>query len=79
LGDLEAAWRHLDDALAMNERMGARPWVARTKLDLARTLIARGGPGDDQRARTLADESQAIADEIGMPVVATRARGLIDT
>jgi tetratricopeptide (TPR) repeat protein len=34
----EQAARHFEDALAMNERMGARPWLAYTQTDCARTL-----------------------------------------
>ena len=37
---------HFEDALAMNERMGARPWLAHTQHDYARMLLVRDGPGD---------------------------------
>ena len=37
--------RHFDNALAMNEQMGARPWLAHTQEDYARMLDARGDPG----------------------------------
>jgi DNA-binding SARP family transcriptional activator len=34
LGDDARATAHLEDAIAMNERMGAAPWLARTGLEL---------------------------------------------
>ena len=45
-----AADRHFEDALAMNAEMGALPWLARTRNDYARMRLARGGPGDRERA-----------------------------
>jgi tetratricopeptide (TPR) repeat protein len=44
---------YFDDAVAMNARMGARPWLAHTQNDYARMLHARDGPGDRERAQTL--------------------------
>jgi DNA-binding SARP family transcriptional activator len=83
LGILAAAMRswelaegHFIDALAMHERMGARPWVARTQLAYAEMLLGRRRRGDRARARGLLAEAAAIADELGMGVVAGRAREL---
>ena len=42
----DEAARHFEDALAMNERMGARPWLAHTQHDYARLLIAHGTTDD---------------------------------
>ena len=39
LGKREQAVAHFETALAMNERMRARPWVARTQVELARVLL----------------------------------------
>jgi DNA-binding SARP family transcriptional activator len=47
------AERHFEAALEMNERIGARPWLAHTQRDYARTLSARGRTGDDERALEL--------------------------
>jgi hypothetical protein len=44
------AERHFEAALAMNERMGARPWVAHTRHGLATTLLDRGEAGDRDKA-----------------------------
>jgi eukaryotic-like serine/threonine-protein kinase len=51
LGSLGAAVRHLEDAVAMNERLGCAPQLARTQLALAETLAATGDATG--RARTL--------------------------
>ena len=61
-------------ALAMHERMGARPWVARTQLAYAEMLLARRQRGDQARARELLADAIVIADALGMAVVAQRAR-----
>ena len=47
------AEQHFEAALAMNARMGARPWLAHTQHDFARMLLARDEPGDRERALTL--------------------------
>lgn len=55
-----------EEALAMNTRIGARPYVGRTQADWARMLLGRGGPGDRERALKLLDEALTIFQEIGM-------------
>jgi tetratricopeptide (TPR) repeat protein len=64
--DWEPAERHFEDALAMNARMGLRPWLAYTQSDYARMLLARDSPGDRERARDLLDAAQATYRELGM-------------
>jgi hypothetical protein len=64
---------HFDDAIAMNERMGARPWLAYTQEDYARMLRARGASGDHERARQLVDEALATYGELGMESHVARA------
>ncbi len=54
------------EALEMNTRIGARPYVGRTQSDHARMLLARGGPGDKERAIRLLSEALDIFQEIGM-------------
>ncbi len=60
---------HLEAALASTARMGARPYHARTLRDLARMLLARGGPGDAARAIERAEEALGTARELGMKAV----------
>ena len=62
----EAAADHFEVALEMNARLGARPWLARTQSDYARVLLARGRPGDQERAEALRGEAQAAFAELGM-------------
>ena len=52
----DEAAAHFEDAIAMNARMGARPWLAHTQHDYARMLLARDRPGDNARARELVAE-----------------------
>jgi DNA-binding SARP family transcriptional activator len=66
LSRLDAAASHFEDAIAMNARMGARPWFAYTHEDYARMLLARNASGDRERSRQLVDEALAIYRELGM-------------
>lgn len=66
LGRLDEAERHFEHALEMNERMGARPWLAHTRLDYARMLAARGGAGDRERASDLLEAARATYRQLGM-------------
>jgi hypothetical protein len=59
------------EALALNERIEARPALAHTKADLARVLAARDRPGDREPADALRRE--ALYEELGMPVPAPAA------
>jgi DNA-binding SARP family transcriptional activator/tetratricopeptide (TPR) repeat protein len=84
LGILAAAMRawelaegHFISALEMHERMGARPWIARTQLAYAEMLLTRRQRGDKARARELLSDAVLIADALGMGVVAQRARDLL--
>jgi len=84
LGILAAAMRswelaegHFISALAMHERMGARPWVARTQIAYADMLLTRRARGDRARARALLGDAVITAEALGMPVVAQRARELV--
>jgi DNA-binding SARP family transcriptional activator len=70
------AARHFEDALAMNERMGARPWLAHTQHDFARMLLTRDGPGARERAHELLDAALAIYRELAMETYAARASAL---
>ena len=77
LGRLDQAEHHLRTAIAMNERMGARPWVAHSRSDLARVLSQRDGPGDRERALLELGLAQDICRELGMPVLEEKAAKLL--
>ena len=61
----EEAEQHFHDALAMNTRMGARPWLAHTQYDYATMLLARNQPGDREKAQELLDLALTTAHELG--------------
>jgi tetratricopeptide (TPR) repeat protein len=72
------AAQHFENALEMNERMGARPWLAHTQFDFASMLLARDAAGDRGRAGELLTEAISTYEELGMGVWADRARALAD-
>jgi DNA-binding SARP family transcriptional activator/tetratricopeptide (TPR) repeat protein len=63
---------HYEDAIAMNERMGARPWLAYTQSDYGHMLRDRGNPEDTARADELLAAAEETYRELGM---ASDARG----
>lgn len=66
------AERYFEEALAMNERIGARPWLAYTREDYARMLLARGRVGDQERAGELLEQALDDYGELGMTSHAAR-------
>jgi tetratricopeptide (TPR) repeat protein len=72
MGRWQEAESHFDQALAMNARMGAKPWLAHTQFQVARMLLARSEPGDVARASILLDDAWSIARELGMRSLETR-------
>jgi len=62
----EDAVQHFEDALAMNARMGARPWLAHTQHQYAVMLLARNQPGDRAKAMSLLQEALTTARELEM-------------
>ena len=79
LGRFEDADRHFEEALRMNERMGARPWLAHTQEDQARMLLQRNGQGDRERAEKLLSLALATYHELGMNGDAADAAALART
>ena len=65
-GDYTLAQEHFEHALTMNERMGARPWVAHTCHQYGAMLLDRSGPLDSDRAEELLERALSIARECGM-------------
>jgi DNA-binding SARP family transcriptional activator/tetratricopeptide (TPR) repeat protein len=62
----DEAERHFENALEQNEQMGARPWLAYTREDLAKSLRRRNAPGDEERAAELAGLALQAYAELGM-------------
>src|SRR5687767_271497 len=52
---------HFTDALEMNERLGARPSIVRTRRAWASMFLDRNAPGDAARARDLIAAGRAEA------------------
>jgi eukaryotic-like serine/threonine-protein kinase len=67
------AERHFENALEMNRRIGARPWLAHTQEDYARMLIARGTPEARERALELLANARSNYANLGMNTFAKRA------
>jgi tetratricopeptide (TPR) repeat protein len=72
-GRWDEAERLLEEAVAAHDRMGARPWAAQSRQDLAEMLAARDGPGDRDRAADLLRAAVAEARALGMSVLVRRA------
>jgi class 3 adenylate cyclase len=66
LGRHDDAVAHQEAALAFEQRLRAHAWVARSRFDLGCALVARGAPGDRERAVHLLNEALDAANEIGM-------------
>ncbi len=69
LGRAEDAVSHLETAIGMLDAFEARSWVARTRFDLARALLARDADGDRSRALSTLNASLDAAHDIGMPAL----------
>lgn len=76
MGNWEDAQRHFEDALAFDEKIGARPWLARTQYEYADMLRERGQPDDHENAQGLANQALAVFEELGMPKDVERALAL---
>ena len=68
----EEAAQHFEDALAMNARMGARPWLAHTQHQYAVMLLARNQPGDRDKAMSLLQEALTTARALEMHALEKR-------
>jgi tetratricopeptide (TPR) repeat protein len=79
LGRLDEADARFAGAAARHERMGAPIWLARTRLEWARVLAARAGPGDRDRAELLARLAQAGVDAVGVTDLREEAERLLRT
>jgi tetratricopeptide (TPR) repeat protein len=68
----DEAERHFELALEMNERLDARPWLAHTREDYGRMLLARDGVGDRERADELLQRALVTYRALGMDGFAAR-------
>ena len=77
LGRYDEAETWFAAAAAIHERLGAPHWLARTRLELARMLLARQAAGDAERARDLLDQAMATARDLGLGNLERRAVALL--
>ena len=68
---------HYQEAAGIEERIGAPAWLARTRLEWARMLLARNGPGDAERARILLSQALETAQKLGLGTIERRAVELL--
>lgn len=66
IGNVDEAERHFCASLEVNERLGARPFLARTWLEYGRLCLGRGRPGDEELGATLLSRGFTTARELGM-------------
>lgn len=71
-GRLDEAENHLANAVRGNEAMGARPWAAHARSDLAAVLRNRQADGDLERAASLERAALATARQLGMVALVRR-------
>ena len=60
------AVQHVENALAMSVRLGARPFVAHTQCEYARMLLLRGQTEDEEKALRLLEQALFTAQQLGM-------------
>jgi class 3 adenylate cyclase len=66
LGRDDEAVAHLESAILCHETMRAPGWIARTRYDLAGTLLRRDAANDRERAAALLNQAVETANELGM-------------
>ncbi len=76
LGRLDEGVDHLEAAVTLAATAGAPGFVAEARYHLATALLARGDPGDRDRARTAATECAGLVAALGMAAYTERAAGL---
>jgi DNA-binding CsgD family transcriptional regulator/tetratricopeptide (TPR) repeat protein len=75
LGEWGRAQEHFERALTLNAQIEAATWLAHTKYEYARMLLARGR-GDDPRAAALLGGAAELATRIGMAALLDRIRAI---
>jgi eukaryotic-like serine/threonine-protein kinase len=76
LGRFDDAERHFEDALEMNLKLRAAPWLAHTRHEYASMLLERDRAGDSQRAFALLGQAIDTARALGMKSLLEKAEAL---
>ena len=74
----DVAERHFEDALTMNTRMEAAPWIAHTQYQYAMMLLRRNRSGDRKRALKLLHPALATAHALGMGALNERVSAALE-
>jgi class 3 adenylate cyclase/tetratricopeptide (TPR) repeat protein len=74
----EVAERHFEDALTMNTRMEAAPWLAHTQYQYAMMLLRRNRADDRERALELLHAALAAARGLGMGALTERVSAALE-
>jgi hypothetical protein len=67
-GDVDEAISLCELALSEHRRLGLRPWVVRSGIELAGALRVRGAEGDEVAAEILEQQAAEEAEALGMPL-----------
>ena len=77
IGDWSDAEASFAAAEATHERIGAPSWLARTRVEWARMLLARAEPGDAERAADLLRQARDAARQHGLASIERDAVALL--
>jgi DNA-binding NarL/FixJ family response regulator len=72
----DEAAHHFEAAIAMNQRQGARPWLAHARHEYAAMLLRRGRTDERPRALHLLDQALGEARSLGMMSLTARIEQL---
>jgi DNA-binding NarL/FixJ family response regulator len=75
--DWERAELHFEAALRLNGRMQVVTWLAHTRYEHARMLLARRQPGDAERASDLLEHVHRTAARAGLAALLARSERLL--
>jgi tetratricopeptide (TPR) repeat protein len=76
MSDWETAERHFQEAIELDARTRAWPWLAHSQFEYANMLLAANRVQDHRRANALLDKSLRAAKDMGMSSLATKITDL---
>jgi uncharacterized protein HemY len=76
MSDWETAERHFQEAIELDARTRAWPWLAHSQFEYANMLLAANRVQDHRRANALLDKSLRAAKDMGMSYLATKIADL---
>jgi tetratricopeptide (TPR) repeat protein len=77
MGALDEALARFAAAAAIDQRVGAPTWLARTRMGWARALLSRRAPGDAEQADHLLEQALDDARRLELAGVERRATTLL--